>query len=156
MFMLEFNDVSLKTNKKDKRETMEKRGKNRRIKAVITCSFISYTKIWQTYVDIVVFQTLIFNLFFGNRLTVVQEKKKKKSWLAKSDCLKLKQKAGKRDRNRTVRRTGWITTARERSFRNCNSSHNVQDNIEGLSRKVERPECLFPFVSRYEGVGCTW
>lgn len=104
--MLEFNDVSLKTNKKDKRETMEKRGKNRRIKAVITCSFISYTKIWQTYVDIVVFKTLIFNLFFGNRLTVVQEKKKKKSWLAKSDCLKLKQKAGKRDRNRTVRRTG--------------------------------------------------
>lgn len=75
--MLEFNDVSLKTNKKDKRETMEKRGKNRRIKAVITCSFISYTKIWQTYVDIVVFKTLIFNLFFGNRLTVVQKKKKK-------------------------------------------------------------------------------
>jgi len=74
--MLEFNDVSLKTNKKDKRETMEKRGKNRRIKAVITCSFISYTKIWQTYVDIVVFKTLIFNLFFGNRLTVVQKKKK--------------------------------------------------------------------------------
>lgn len=75
--MLEFNDVSLKTNKKDKRETMEKRGKNRRIKAVITCSFISYTKIWQTYVDIVIFKTLIFNLFFGNRLTVVVQKKKK-------------------------------------------------------------------------------